>query len=680
MKRRAAGPNPRAKHPRNHMELGRDSYVSQSGITKLLKSVRDVGIPNGLSERTFLRARKDATQRMTPYGKLVEMEELPTSNGIIKLAVQNPMAIFWESMRTSARYRSLVEQAVQRVGTTEPWGLALYNDGVSPTDSAAHHDKRKMTSFYWSLRELGQRALSTEEGWHVFTTVRNKNLEAYDGHISRFTRRIMLEKHFAHWMQSGMFLDVAGAVAPMRLCIWCFVSDLPALTDFMHSMGHNAVKPCPLCRNVILQRLYDATVHRGFITTATVDIRAFVPHTDGSLKALLGFLAAQQAVLGKTAFGELETCSGFRYHPDMLVLHPAVDLPQQLMVDYAHQYVVGGLLDHEIGQCINAVRPDPAMTYMNIGTFVQSFTWPKAIKSVPTDLFTTIAIKSHTAAGKFNSSASQLLSLAPVLGLFLAQASQHGAAGALPFIACLLACVDVVELLQLVRLGMVTEDMLKEAITTHLRMYVACYGADATRPKHHFAMHMSTMLGIFGTLLSCLVMERLHRLLQRYTLNRRNLKSYEIGCIEDITVNQLRDRKVDWMADGLLNPAAPKGRILALMKSLWPEELQYTVSRNARIQRGIISLDDVVFYVASGVLCCGRVMLLFRVCNVDRCIVSKWTRVPRPSPGHAFRFKISDDVTTEDIHDLEQIEEACIFALEGDHATVLVSPLYRGCA
>ena len=147
-------------------------------------------------------------------------------------------------------------------------------------------------------------------------------------------------------------------------------------------------------------------------------------------------------------------------------------------------------------------------------------------------LFDAAAIRSHTAAVAFKANASDIMSLAPAMNFFLTRVTREQGFS-LPQVMSLIACIDVLELLMCVRHNVVQPDTLKTALLRHLRLYKAAYGDDACRPKHHYALHLWKMLRDFGTLISCLTMERLHKIPKRYVTNRRNTTSYELGTIED---------------------------------------------------------------------------------------------------------------------------------------------------
>ena len=102
--------------------------------------------------------------------------------------------------------------------------------------------------------------------------------------------------------------------------------------------GHAGLAPCCLCRNVILHRLYNVVVH---------DLRL---HDDASIRALYLHLAdAHGRGVRGDEFEELEIATGLGYNDFGLIHNPRVHVTSMLMYDWPHIYVVGGLLDIEIG-------------------------------------------------------------------------------------------------------------------------------------------------------------------------------------------------------------------------------------------------------------------------------------------------------------------------------------------
>ena len=659
------------------MDLGRDCFVSVRGLSSVLGEINDKGMPATRSRWSFYDARKRASSLETPYGKLVQSVALPTPSGDVEISVQSPSAMVYACVSQCEPYRRLLQAAVDQHGVSNPWGLIVYNDCITPTDSARSHDERKIISFYWSLRELGAKALATEEAWHVFATVREKLIGKYSGGISRFTREVMLETHFNTLMHEGMMLPRVRAGGPLRVAVWAFVSDEPALKDFFENKGHAGLKPCILCRNVLLHRMYDAALHGGFVTTACSDFNRFALHTRDSMRALLHDMAVKQTTMSAADFAELCVCAGLNLRTDGLLGSALVDVTSQIMYDWAHTYLIGGLFDTELGMCLKAMQRDGSVTtYASVGAFVERWVWPQSQEVRAKKLFTPKAVRSHWAANAFVATASQTLSLVPVIAYYFAQVQSAGDCIGVALINSLLACCDVVELIQCSRLGVVSEQTLGDAIATHVRLYTLAYSDAATVPKHHYSMHLASMLGSFGMLISCICMERLHRVVKRCAWNRRSLVSFDTGIIEDITINQIRDRSRDWISDGCLEPSAPRGRIRRMLSELYPDR-NVEISNRLRVPRGIVVKGDVVLYDGGDEgLHCGEVLLIVNIDGVPYIFVRHWPRTAeRVTVGRVMRCTVAADEPL--VLPATMIEEVVIYSVSGGIATVLLSPLYR---
>ena len=85
------------------MRLGKASFVSQSGIAKLLKVVEDEGTPSAFSRVTQWRARKATRSTPTAYGPLVNEVALELTDGkVVTVGMQNcwampsPRRLIWQ--------------------------------------------------------------------------------------------------------------------------------------------------------------------------------------------------------------------------------------------------------------------------------------------------------------------------------------------------------------------------------------------------------------------------------------------------------------------------------------------------------------------------------------------------------------------------------------------------------
>ena len=103
----------------------------------------------------------------------------------------------------------------------------------------------------------------------------------------------------------------------------------------------------------------------------------------------------------------------------------------------------------------------------------------------------------------------------------------------------MVACCEVVEMLQAVKSHKVCSPVLMACIMRHLKLFQDAYDEeDYWKPKHNYTLHLPEQLHLFGMLLNCFCVERKHRMLKRYALHRRG-KNTEIGLLEDITIHGL---------------------------------------------------------------------------------------------------------------------------------------------
>ena len=209
-----------------------------------------------------------------------------------------------------------------------------------------------------------------------------------------------------------------------------------------------------------------------------------------------------------------------------------------IMFGWAHVYVNDGVADHELGQCMKVLHGHRAdSTYSEMGRYSAIFTLPKASPSI-SRLFTELAIRANLKKGGFTSSASEFLTLAPIALRYFERVVIHRGQ-CVPHVASMIAVLKVDVMLTRLKTCTVSAGALCEAINTHLALYKTAYGDEWIRPKHHFALHLGPMLARFPFLLSTFVNERRHRVVKKYTRDRRTLQNFDLGAIEEITCHQI---------------------------------------------------------------------------------------------------------------------------------------------
>ena len=194
--------------------------------------------------------------------------------------------------------------------------------------------------------------------------------------------------------------------------------------------------------------------------------------------------------------------------------------------------------------------------------------------------------------------------------------------------------------------GAVAPDILLAAITAHLALYSAAYGEESMRPKHHYALHLPHMLHRFGFLLSTMTQERKHRIVKRYTRDRKNLVSWSLGAIEEVTCHQCWELKLPFFL--AYDMSTPRGdRQLAPLRELFPHVPNdgFTLVSHLKVNGGQASAGDVVSALHDGTMIVGELLLSVGVDDTLFSFVSTWQLVDEDAPDAGWsKYRVRDDV------------------------------------
>ncbi len=672
--------NKRAK-PTSLVEMGRKSYVSMSGLERVLREVKDNGLPECFSRSSQFRARKVRTHHMTPYGPLVDSVVLPCiKKGDETIGYQNPQAMLYQACKESESFAALVMETTGRVQGERPLRICLYSDGISPSDGLTKFDRRKSVALYWSFFEFGAEALSHEEVWLTLADLRNSLINDVDGGLSHVTKILLLKGFFdVHGndiKSAGVFLPICNSdrTVHLRADVGCVVSDMLAIDEMCLIKGTGGVKFCLICGNAINNRYPDRCGPGCFLLTH-LTFTDFKRHSRETILQMFHNLEIYKATLEPGEFAEKEILYGFNFnlHNILLDNQLALDITAILMFDWMHIYLVGGLLDKELGLTMTALRrAGSPLSYSQIGSYVEQWSFPKSAPQSFGHLFDDKASTSHHKAEHFGSKASDLLWLTPVLlRLFVVAALAQGYC--IEMVESLIACLEVVYMLPTLRRGAMTPHVFMAYIMNHLTRFKKAWGDAYMRPKHHFSLHLPRMLAVFGFLISCFTHERKHRLVRRYGFNRRNTTAYEMGIIEDITVHSLQELKLLDRGHGIKSLGEPKQRMRHALNETFPDFTgDFKVGNVARGNDGMVHVGDVAFFQSEGRRALGQVIVHVAMGRADCTIVSKWQLVSMDDTSAVYRV-----VDAPCVIETNALECSVIYSRTGDDAIVLVPPLYR---
>ena len=390
-----------------------------------------------------------------------------------------------------------------------------------------------------------------------------------------------------------------GITVRVFLKLAIVISDEAALHAIFACKGSAGLKPCMLCQNVYQYKNVrdvvekDATGVSQYHTCS--DVRKLKLHTIGTIKAIVKRLRDAAATMTKTNLAELEVRLGWNYAPHSLVFQPGglllCDPTQCVVWDWMHVFFVSGIFNIHAGQMMWVLK-EYGITYQSLGQYVACWQWPSYMGKGVGDIFCAKRAKSNWEDGTMKATASEGMSILPVLANF-AQALLDNRATAQTVrdhARCFVMLADVVIIIQRCSRYHVDPDELQLAICTYLQTFKGLFGEDIMVPKFHFAIHFPGYLRRFGFVPSCFVLERKHKVPKRFANEVRNTDSaWEASVLREVTCHHLAALSSDHFGFevGLLNAHPCSKRLLEMLRKEWPatdgHETLFATGQTARI-------------------------------------------------------------------------------------------------
>lgn len=176
--------------------IGRNSFVTQRGLAAVLDEINEFGMPDATSRSTINRARTHELFDVdTPYGKVIRRSVIMNAMGSpLSFYTIDPRACLHHFGACSANFKSFLLRRLRAhpCSPDKPWNIVIYNDEIVNGNPLRHEILRKLQSFYFSFREFGPRALSSEYLWFTVAAARSHYVNELDGGIGRYARDTLL--------------------------------------------------------------------------------------------------------------------------------------------------------------------------------------------------------------------------------------------------------------------------------------------------------------------------------------------------------------------------------------------------------------------------------------------------------------------------------------------------------
>ena len=613
---------------------GRLPYMSQSALSSILKIYRDEPdiVPKAVRRADIRDARDAMVRRRTPYGALHQCMDVETiKGGTIKVEYQHPMAMLYTISIDSPWFSNMVERAHNTTPSNHarPWSLIYYNDEVTIGNQLRKRNPRKCEAIYWSLLEFGLDALSDEEAWLEVCVLRSATRKTLRGGISALTAAILghfFDDDTHNASTGGICLQLhSGRSIVIFIEFAMLLADEAALHAIFEHKGSGGLKICMLCANVYNWKYVcdgEAMLATGGVAHTCHDISKLQLQSNALIKAIMGRLAAANAVMSKTRYASLTKKLGWNLSALLTCdkisnqMRPCT----QCVYDWMHVLFVRGVFNVHLGHYLFSLHKLGFSTD-DVNNYTSQWNWPGFVESSGLrDMFAKESVKGAMEKQVFASEASKALSMYPIL----ANLSWHLAKNPDPqfqgHAGCFLKLVVVIELIINSSRYSVDPCRFRDAVQAYMEHFKSLYGERAMTPKFHYLMHYVWFLWQFGSIPNCFVLERKHKIVKKYGGPLCNTsKDYSASVLRDITCSHItslsrKDKPHFVQHVCLIEPKPPSPKLRGLLQQEFGFDLVYHSAKVVRINKWEkVHVGDIVQINKNDTLQVGRVKFLASV-------------------------------------------------------------------
>ena len=529
--------------------LGRSVYVSQRGIEHILTELKKNNLLTAelpSSRSSVKRAREaDLLAKAGRYGKLIQELSVPLPDKpgrCMKVPFISPPALL-ECCVQQQEFGSFLTQKIMETGCSlqAPWKLILYSDEITPGNALKIKNMRRLQAIYYTFQNLGPRSMACEALWFPLIVLRSSLCTALGGLTVLW--KYALKAFFGdHDLTAGWFLQTPDVGLMLYGRLGIFVADEAALKHTVESKGAAGVVFCMRCSNVVSHNSSAADHNPDALPSTCTDATKFRLHTNQTTRALLEYLAAEQPDSSKARFKSLQTALGYNLVAEGLLMDDlGYNVPEAIMYDWFHIYLVHGIVGRDLGLLLGALRT-AGIQEDDITDFLQSFRWPTQFAGADCKGILKNSSR-ETIHSPLKAGASELVNFLPVMRLFIilfvwGKVDDH----AMQACSCFFMLVEVIDLLQKIGRGVaVPSQALHKAIVQHSQSILGTYGTACWSPKNHMALHLGEFMQRHECLISCWTHERKHKLAKRFASGIADTsKGFEESVLKDILAVQLK--------------------------------------------------------------------------------------------------------------------------------------------
>ncbi|CAE6944933.1 unnamed protein product [Symbiodinium sp. CCMP2592] len=460
-------------------------------------------MPKLTDPKQMREATRSYLGKKEAYGPLLEKQEAKTvSGGTVAFWLVNVFSLLDGICRAGGAFYDLLRSCAEKAGG-RPLRFAIYSDEVIPGNVLAARTSRKSWCIYLSCIDFPAQVLAMEEAWLTIALPRSSFVASLEGSISQIFKIIFrsIFLHSKHDPAAGVWMQGPKGGFHLSFEPSMVIQDGAAHKFAWSVKGDSGSKYCLLCGNQRADNRNEEKIPKH----AHADLHLV---SDDDIWDSWSRLADLKGRCSAKDFGMWQQDHGFKD------------------------------------------------VFATLEKYVDLWTQPASFAHVKLkQVFENKRMKSCREAGKFKTTASEMLSLLPVLAFFVRTCILDK--GFLPSEceAFLQMCL-MVELLQAAchGHGCVLPSMLREAADKCMSSWFETgWGEHVTR-KMHWLLHMGDHYEKHKRLPATFSMERKHRTITRYAASIQNTSTFERSLYEEVLAHEL------WHLEKLPEFPADKGR------------------------------------------------------------------------------------------------------------------------
>ena len=435
--------------------------------------------------------------------------------------------------RECPSWKALMARTLLTFGTMLT--LLVYFDEVTPGNPLRPDNHRKYHAIYVSIKEFGSVMLSNSAVWLPVAVLRSAFVKKAIGGFSHCMRLLATS-----WYLGPLQLDTLGFVVELdrpriMLSKWCrTIADGDAHRAFFNIKGASAIRPCPICRNVLKKNHKAARRSRYAVDISCTNYKTFDYCTDADSFANYDRLAAAHGVLGAGKFKALEQAMGLSYNPlsiiGLVALRHMMLPVSQIVLDWMHCFFVGGIFNHTVQKLMRVGKKvcnfELLRTYIGSDWILPGYIRGLAnLNGVFTDGREKAMFKSK---GGMKGSASEMLTVYPMMRRFVESFVVGSAGGSLDSgCAVFIAICDLIDTIMAAKKGFYINveeggKAIRDATILYMDITVKTWGRAGTWPKFHWVWHIWQQFLRDGAIYDTFALERKHQLTKHFASKVRN--------------------------------------------------------------------------------------------------------------------------------------------------------------